>query len=152
MRSSRGHRSSRRPGVVLAAAVMAGLLSVTAGCSKGAGGASWQAGGKPGASQPTEPETKAKATITEPAANASDVAASTAIAFETTDALETAVELKSADGDTVKGTLAADKKSWLPTGALEWGGTYTATVSATGDDGKTATAESTFKVMAKPAN
>jgi lipoprotein-anchoring transpeptidase ErfK/SrfK len=147
MRSLPNHRR----GTVLAAVVLAGLLSVTAACTQSSD-AAWQGGGaKPGAS-PTEPDTKAKATITEPAANTKDVAASTGIAFETTDALETAVSLKSSSGETVQGTLAADKKSWLPTGSLEWGETYTATVSATGDDGKTATAESAFTVMAKPAN
>ncbi len=151
MLSSRGRRPARRPGVVLAAVIMAGLLSVTAACTK-SGNAAWQDGGQPGASQPAEPETKAKATITEPAANAADVPASTAIAFEATDAIETAVALKTSTGETVEGTLAADKKSWLPTGALKWGASYTATVSATGDDGKTATAESTFTVMAKPGN
>ncbi|GIF78561.1 L,D-transpeptidase [Asanoa siamensis] len=153
MRSSRGQRPTRRAGITLTAAVLVGLLSVTAGCTK-AGNAAWQDGGQNGSSPsaPAEPDTKAKATITEPAANAADVAASTAIAFDTTDAVETAVALKSSSGDTVKGTLASDKKSWLPTGALKWGETYTATVSATGDDGKTATAESTFTVMAKPGN
>ncbi|MCY9555732.1 Ig-like domain-containing protein, partial [Paenibacillus apiarius] len=35
--------------------------------------------------------------------------------------------------------------------ALEYGQTYTATVTATGDDGKPATATSTFTTMAKPA-
>ncbi|REF94592.1 lipoprotein-anchoring transpeptidase ErfK/SrfK [Asanoa ferruginea] len=151
MLSSPGHRSTRRRGVVLAAAVMAGLLSVTAACSKG-GGPAWQDGAQPGSSQSAQPDTKAKATITGPAADAKDVPASASITFETTDAVETAVELKSSAGDTVEGTLAADKKSWLPTGALKWASTYTATVSATGDDGKTATAESTFTTMAKPAN
>ncbi|WP_245870689.1 L,D-transpeptidase [Asanoa hainanensis] len=136
---------------MLAAVAMAGLLSVTAGCTK-SGNAAWSDGAKPGSSQSAEPDTKAKATITEPAANAADVPASTAIAFDTTDAVDTSVELKSADGETVKGTLSADKKSWLPTGALDWGTSYTATVTATGDDGKAATAESTFKVMAKPGN
>ncbi|MEV0714290.1 Ig-like domain-containing protein [Asanoa sp. NPDC050611] len=151
MRSSRGHRPKRRPAIVLTAAVLAGLLSVTAGCTK-AGNAAWNDGSQPGASQSTEPDTKAKATITGPAADAKDVPASAAITFETTDAVETSVALKSADGEEVDGTLSADKKSWLPTGALDWGATYTATVNATGDDGKTATAESTFKVMAKPNN
>ncbi|MDG4820487.1 Ig-like domain-containing protein [Asanoa sp. WMMD1127] len=151
MVSSRGHHPGRRRAVVLAAAVMAALLSVTAACSKG-NDSSWQDGAQPGSSQPAEPDTKAKATISEPAADANNVPASTAIAFETTDAVETAVEVKSADGEEVEGNLSADKKSWLPTGALDWGKTYTATVSATGDDGKTATAESTFTVMKKPGN
>ncbi|MEV4535931.1 Ig-like domain-containing protein [Asanoa sp. NPDC049518] len=151
MLSSRRWRPTRRHGVMLTAVVMTGLLSVAAGCTK-SGNAAWSDGAKPGSSQSAEPDTKAKATITEPAANADDVPASTAISFETTEAVETSVELKSADGESVEGTLSADKKSWLPTGALDWGKSYTATVTATGDDGKAATAESTFKVMAKPGN
>lgn len=135
----------------LAAAVLAGLLSVTAACTKG-DGASWQPGGAPGQSQPAEPDTKAAATITAPAAGAKDVPASTGIAFETEEAVETTVSVKDASGEEVDGELSADKTSWLPAGALEYGATYTATVSATGDDGKTATAESTFTTMAKPAN
>jgi len=137
----------------LAAVVLAGLLTVTAACTKG-DGASWQPGGQQGgqSQEPPQPETKASATITSPAAGASDVPASTGIAFETKEAVETTVSLKSADGEEVDGTLAADKKSWLPTGALDYGTTYTATVSATGDDGKTATAETTFTTMPKPAN
>jgi lipoprotein-anchoring transpeptidase ErfK/SrfK len=151
MRSTRGHRPTRRPGIVLAAVALAGLLSVTAGCTK-ASDAAWQDGAQPAPSQSTEPPPKAKATIKTPAANAADVPASIAIKFETTDAVETSVELKSSSGETVDGKLSADKKSWLPSGALDWGATYTATVSATGDDGRTAIAESTFTVMAKPAN
>ncbi|MER7444908.1 L,D-transpeptidase [Micromonospora avicenniae] len=130
----------------LAAGLIAATLALTAACTSGGDGkpSSWQGG--------TEtPAPKAAATISEPKADAKDVPASTAIAFSTTEAEETAVELKDSAGKTVKGKLAADGKSWLPSGALKYGETYTATVTATGDDGRPATATSTFTTMAQPS-
>ncbi|MEV1014081.1 Ig-like domain-containing protein [Micromonospora sp. NPDC049801] len=131
---------------VLAAGLLAVALAFTAGCTDGDGGgkpSSWQGGAE-------TPAPKASATIAEPAADAKDVPASTGITFTTKDAQETAVELKDAAGKAVKGTLAADGKSWLPSEALAYGTSYTATVTATGDDGRPATATSTFTTMAKP--
>ncbi|MEU4676152.1 Ig-like domain-containing protein [Micromonospora sp. NPDC023737] len=130
----------------LAAGLIVAALALTSACTGGGDGkpSSWQGG--------TEtPAPKAAATISEPKADAKDVPAATAIAFSTTEAVETAVELKDSAGETVKGKLAADGKSWLPSGALKYGETYTATVTATGDDGRPATATSTFTTMAKPS-
>ncbi|MFC0098413.1 Ig-like domain-containing protein [Micromonospora marina] len=130
----------------LAAGLLAAAMALTA-CTSGGGDkpSSWQ-GGDGGEEAP-----KAAATISEPAADAKDVPASTAITFTTKEAQDTTVELKDAAGTVVDGTLAADGGSWLPSSALEYGQTYTATVTATGDDGKAATATSTFTTMAKPA-
>ncbi|MEV4464884.1 Ig-like domain-containing protein [Micromonospora echinofusca] len=129
-----------------AAAVLAVTLALASGCTDGGGGkpSGWQNG----ADQPAAP--KAAAAIVEPKADAKDVPASTGITFTATEAEETSVELKDSAGAPVEGELAADGKSWLPTGALKYGETYTATVTATGDDGKPATATSTFTTMAKP--
>jgi hypothetical protein len=44
-----------------------------------------------------------------------------------------------------------DGKGWLPKTALQYGESYTATVTATGDDGLAATATAKFTTMAKPA-
>ncbi|KAB1945481.1 L,D-transpeptidase family protein [Micromonospora sp. ALFpr18c] len=131
---------------VLAAGLLAVALAVTSACTDGNGGkpSSWQGGGE-------SPPPKAAATISEPAADAKDVPASTGITFTTKDAEETSVELKDAAGKAVEGTLAKDGKTWLPAGALAYGTSYTATVTATGDDGRPATATSTFTTMAKPA-
>jgi lipoprotein-anchoring transpeptidase ErfK/SrfK len=95
---------------------------------------------------------KAAATITVPAPQAKDVPASTAIAFTTKAAINTVVQLKDATGKVIKGTLSADGKTWLPDGQLDYGTTYTATVTATGDDGRPATATNTFTTMPTPAN
>ncbi|MGV9211593.1 Ig-like domain-containing protein [Micromonospora sp. RB23] len=129
----------------LAAGLLAVALAFTSACTDSDGGkpSSWQGGAE-------TPAPKASATISEPAADAKDVPASTGITFTAKDAQETAVELKDAAGKAVEGKLAADGKSWLPSGALEYGTSYTATVTATGDDGRPATATSTFTTMAKP--
>ncbi|MET7867655.1 L,D-transpeptidase [Micromonospora taraxaci] len=132
---------------VFAAGLLAVALAFTSACTDGDGGkpSSWHGGGE-------APAPKAAATISEPAADAKDVPASTGITFTTKDAQKTTVELKDAAGKAVEGTLAADGKSWLPAGALEYGTAYTATVTATGDDDRPATATSTFTTMAKPGN
>ncbi|MFF0101865.1 Ig-like domain-containing protein [Micromonospora sp. NPDC005257] len=142
--------SARRVGRrrALAAGLLAAAMALTACTSGGDKPSSWQGGGD---GDGGEKAPKAAATISEPAADAKDVPASTGITFTTTEAQETDVELKDAAGKVVDGTLAADGKSWLPSSALEYGQTYTATVTATGDDGKPATATSTFTTMAKPA-
>ncbi|WP_229399659.1 L,D-transpeptidase [Micromonospora okii] len=128
-----------------AAGLLAAALTLTSACTDGGGDkpSAWQGGG--------ESAPKATATITEPAADAKDVPASTGITFTTKEAKDATVELKDAAGEAVEGTLAADGGSWLPKGALKYGETYTATVTATGDDGRPAQATSTFTTMAKPA-
>ncbi|MEV4488531.1 Ig-like domain-containing protein [Micromonospora coxensis] len=139
-------RLTRRTGRrrALAAGLLAAALTFTSACTD-------SGGDRPsGASGGGESAPKAAATITEPKADATDVPASTGITFTTKDAEKTTVELTDSSGEAVEGELAADGTSWLPTGALEYGGKYTATVTATGDDGKPATATSTFTVMPKP--
>ncbi|MGC5661664.1 Ig-like domain-containing protein [Micromonospora sp. WMMD723] len=136
-------RTGRRR--VLAAGVLAAALALTSACT-GSGGdkpSSWQGGGE-------EAAPKASATITEPKADATDVPASTGIVFTAKDAKDTTVTLTDAAGKAVEGKLAADGASWVPDGTLEYGEKYTATVTATGEDGKPATATSAFTVMAKP--
>ncbi|MFC7548012.1 Ig-like domain-containing protein [Plantactinospora sp. GCM10030261] len=139
----------RRPAQVRSAlaALLASVLLAVAACSGGGGG-----GGGGSAWKEGEPAPKASATISEPAADAKDVPASTAIAFTTKDAAESTVTLKDAAGNAVEGALGDDGKTWLPAEGLAYGTTYTATVTATGDDGKPATATSTFTTMAEPAN
>ncbi|MEV4494121.1 hypothetical protein C7C45_21450 [Micromonospora arborensis] len=132
---------------VFAAGLLAVALAFTSACTNGDGGkpSSWHGGDE-------SPPPKAAATISEPAADAKDVPASTGITFTTKDAVKTTVELKDAAGKAVEGTLATDGKTWLPAGALAYGTSYTATVTATGDDDRPATATSTFTTMAKPGN
>jgi lipoprotein-anchoring transpeptidase ErfK/SrfK len=103
-------------------------------------------------SQSPKPDPNAgAASITSPAAGATDVPAATEIAYELRNASGATVELKAADGTIVKGEPSADATAWVPTSTLDYGAAYTVTVSATGVDGKPATATSTFTTMAKPA-
>ena len=139
MSSRRAHRN------VLMSAVLAGALAMSSACSIGGDVASWK-----GAETETGP--KVGATISSPAADAKDVPASAEIEFATKEATGSTVQLKDAAGKTVEGALRTDGKGWLPNNALQYATTYTATVTATGGDGKLATAASTFTTMAKPAN
>ncbi|WP_020525477.1 L,D-transpeptidase [Catelliglobosispora koreensis] len=95
---------------------------------------------------------KAKASITSPAEGAADVPAGHEFTFTSTDAVDTKFELLDANGAAVAGEMHPDGKGWLPAKMLTWGASYTAKVSATGDDSKTFTAETKFTVMAKPSN
>jgi lipoprotein-anchoring transpeptidase ErfK/SrfK len=126
------------------AAALAGALAFTTACSGDDEKGSWNGGKGDGGA-------KIAATIASPAADATDVPASTDIAFTTENANDATVELKDAAGEVVEGALQSDGKSWLSTGALDYGTKYTATVTATGADGKKATATNTFTTMAKPS-
>jgi lipoprotein-anchoring transpeptidase ErfK/SrfK len=142
--------SRRRLGPVrtVASVLLAGALAFTTTACTGDGdkgaGPSFQGGSG------TEETPKATAAITAPAADAKDVPASTEITFNSKDAVETTVEVKNAAGAAVKGKVSATG-TWLPDNALEYGTTYTAIVTATGDDGKPATVTSNFTTMAKPS-
>ncbi|WP_203858774.1 L,D-transpeptidase [Plantactinospora mayteni] len=147
--SDRGLATRGRPAPfrALASVLIAGALAVTVTACTGDGGK----GDGPSFQDGSEAEQKPKATaaITAPAADAKDVPAAAEIAFSSKDAVDTTVEVKNAAGEAVKGALTA-AGTWLPEKALEYGTTYTATVTATGDDGKPATTTSTFTTMAKP--
>lgn len=130
---------------MISASALAAVLGVTTACSGGA--SSWK-GGTP--ASPAGP--KASVTITTPQADRKDVPASAEIEFTAKEATSTTVELTDADGTAVEGELRSGGTTWVPAQALDYGTTYTAKVSATGDDGRTATATSTFTTMPRPAN
>lgn len=127
---------------MLAVGALAVALAVGAGCTGGEK-PTWHSGAP-------EPVAKASATITGPAADATDVPTATEITFTTKDAVETSVELTDASGKPVEGALSEDGTSWRPAKQLEWNTTYTATVTVTDSDGRTASTSSTFTTMAKP--
>ncbi|HEX5595946.1 MAG TPA: Ig-like domain-containing protein [Micromonosporaceae bacterium] len=142
MRTTRGRRTGR----AIAAAALAGALAFVTACGGGGGGPTWRGDSdKPGDAGP-----KATAMITAPADGATEVPAATDITFTTANAMDTTVELTDAAGKAIEGALSEDGTSWLPAGQLAYGATYTATITATGDDGKASTASSTFTTMAKP--
>jgi len=64
----------------------------------------------------------------------------------------TNVTLTAAGGGRVTGTMREDGTSWVPDKPLQYGKTYTATVTATGPSGQVATATTTFTTMKKPSS
>ncbi|MDG4767476.1 Ig-like domain-containing protein [Solwaraspora sp. WMMD406] len=154
MRASRNQVTPRAGRVralaprALAGVVLAVALTLTSACTGSGNAPSWQGGTEVEA----EPSPKAQATITTPAADATDVPASTGITFTATEAVETVVELTDAEGTPVEGAVNAEGTEFLPTGQLAYGAAYTATVTVTGDDGKTTTTSHSFRTMEQPAN
>jgi lipoprotein-anchoring transpeptidase ErfK/SrfK len=102
--------------------------------------------------KPKELEPKAKPVITSPANGDTNVNAGVEFVFGATDAVSTKFELTDADGKVLEGAMHPDGKGWMPAKMLAYGATYTATLSATGDDNKTATVKNTFTTMAQPSN
>lgn len=160
--TGRGIRLTRRPGALravvgLGVVVALGLTTLT-GCSGGgSGGGSWQggsggSGGQGATPSPTGPQVLAK--IDSPGANATKVSTAAELTYSTELAEQATVEVKDAAGKVVDGGLRqgadATKGTWVPTKQLKYGTTYTATVTATGADGKTNAATSTFTTMSKP--
>lgn len=95
---------------------------------------------------------KASAIISTPEADATNVPAGVEIVFSSKEAVDTKFELTDANGAPVAGAPHPDGTGWIPAKMLTYGAAYTATVSATGDDNKTAVTTHKFTVMGKPTN
>jgi lipoprotein-anchoring transpeptidase ErfK/SrfK len=151
--STSGDRAGHRPWRIAVAALAAGVVLLSAGCS-GSKSPAWQGGAQPGSSSAAAAPAPTQSTVavTTPAADEKDVVASTDIKYSTEDAANTTVVVKSADGTEVKGTLDKDASTFHPDKALAYGATYTVTVTGTASGDKGGTASSTFTTMAKPAN
>jgi lipoprotein-anchoring transpeptidase ErfK/SrfK len=147
-------RAGRRPWRIVAAALVAGTLLLSAGCS-GDKSPSWKGGsqgnGSGSAASPSPEPTLSTVAVTQPAPDATDVVASTEVKYTSEDPENTSVVVKDADGNDVDGTLDKDDKTWRPAKALQWGEKYTVTVNGTASEGKVGTITSAFTTMAKPA-
>ncbi len=136
----------RLAGRIVAVLAVAAVLGVSACASSpsthrnGSGGGNTDDGGKVSAS------------ITVPASGATDVPAAIEITYRTTNAKSSSVQLTDASGANVDGKPRADGTSWVPARSLKYATKYTAKVTATGADGKTADATATFTTMAAPGN
>ena len=151
-------RTGRGRWRTIAAAVAAGAVLLSAGCS-GDKSPSWQGGssgdggsasapaGTPESPKPPE----STVAVTTPEAGASGVEALTQVKYSTEDPENTTVTVKDSDGDSVDGTLDKDSKVWTPEKALSWGKKYTVTVEGTASGDKVGTTTSTFTVMKKPS-
>jgi lipoprotein-anchoring transpeptidase ErfK/SrfK len=98
-----------------------------------------------------KPSPKAGVAITAPADGAKDVPAGTEIVFTVNDAPDAQVSVTDEAGAQVDGAMHPDGKGWLPKSSLDYGKTYTAKVTATGDDGIAATVTAKFTTMDKPS-
>lgn len=136
------HTPTRREG--LRTGALAVLLGLLAACS-GGHAPQWREGGQAKGPQ-------LAAVITAPVSGAKNVPASAEIEFRTENAASASVELKDASGRPVDGELRPGSTTWMPNGQLEYGQTYTATVTVAGAHGGSAAASSTFTVMKEPAN
>jgi lipoprotein-anchoring transpeptidase ErfK/SrfK len=83
---------------------------------------------------------------------AKDVSTAVEIGYEVTGTRDVAVTLVDDAGQSVQGAPRADGSSWVPGTQLEYGKTYTTTVTATKSDGTKGEAKATFTTMAKPAD
>jgi lipoprotein-anchoring transpeptidase ErfK/SrfK len=151
-------RTGRRPWRIVAAALVAGTVLLSAGCNGGKS-PSWQGGSQGSGSgsgssdngSPSPKPTLSTVAVTEPAANATGVEALAKVKYTSEDPENTSVEVKDSDGDKVDGNLDKDDKTWQPDKALQWGEKYTVTVKGTPDGAKVGTTTSRFTTMSKPS-
>jgi lipoprotein-anchoring transpeptidase ErfK/SrfK len=85
-----------------------------------------------------------------PAKGKTGLSISTEIGLSITNGKVGTVELKGPDGKAVAGAPRDDESSWVPSKPLAPKTKYTATVTATGDDGTTKTASTEFTTMSAP--
>ncbi|MBG0563019.1 L,D-transpeptidase [Actinoplanes aureus] len=88
-------------------------------------------------------------TIT-PAKDKKNVPVSSEIGLKVSGGDVTSVTLKDAKGATVAGEMREDGSAWVPSKPLKTKQTYAATVVATGKDGATTTATTSFTTMGEP--
>jgi len=96
----------------------------------------------------TAPAAPLRLAIT-PANKAANQPASTEIGIRLSGGTVADVRL-TGPGGPVTGTMRDDGTSWVPARPLRFGATYTAAVTATGADGRTETARTTFTTMSQP--
>jgi len=86
-----------------------------------------------------------------PAKASTEVPVSAEIGVTVTNGTVKTVELTDAAGTALTGQFRPEGTSWVPSNALKYDTAYTATVTADGSDGKTATETTTFQTMKKPS-
>jgi lipoprotein-anchoring transpeptidase ErfK/SrfK len=141
----------------LATIMAIGLIASTAACSDDSEPAfaepATTAGPSAGASTPVTESTTAAGpvalTIT-PAANKKDVPVSAEVGLKVSGGEVSSVTLTDAKGKAVSGSLREDKSAWVPDKPLKTLQKYAAKVVATGADGRTTTASTSFTTMGAP--
>lgn len=137
--------SLRKRGVPALVAALAAALALTA-CT----GSDEPKTRAPGSS--TVEGRPAAAAITTPVDGATTVSTATEVTMTSQNATAVKFSLAVTGGDEVSGQMRPDGSSWLPDHQLEYDTAYTATITATGDNGKDVTATSKFTTMSQPGN
>lgn len=138
----------RRPWRIAAVALLAGSVLLSSGCGHGAKSPSWQ-GGSPTAA-PSPSPTLSTVAVVSPKADATGVVAVTDVKYTSEDPENTSVTVTDPAGEQVDGTLDKDEKVWRPAKALDYGTTYTVTVTGSEAEGKSGTTTSLFTTMKQP--
>lgn len=141
----------------LATIMAIGLIASTAACSDDSEPAFAEpgpsAGASSGASAPVTESTTAAGPVTlaiTPAANKKDVPVSAEIGVKVGNGEVSSVTLTDAKGKAVSGKLREDKSAWVPDKPLKTKQRYAAKVVATGTDGASTTATTSFTTMGAP--
>ncbi len=122
---------------------------VLAGCGGEPPAARWAGASAAPTTTPQSTAQPMALTIT-PAADATNLPISTEIGTTVEHGKVTGVALVDGEQKPVTGGMRADGSAWVPDRPLKYRSTYTATVTATGDDGTTTNRTTTFSTMAKP--
>ncbi|QXE39094.1 L,D-transpeptidase family protein [Streptomyces sp. GMY02] len=146
--------SKRRRGLVVASAVLGGVLVLSA-CSEGADDASAE-GTKSPSSQAQVDEAAAKDTseaqiAISPKNGATNVGINNDAKVTVTKGTLSEVTMTTADGTDVPGTMSDDSTSWQPDGQLDRSTTYKITASAKDAKGRAAHENSSFTTVS-PSN
>lgn len=120
-----------------------------AGCGSDRAPASPSSTGQPGSPSPTQPAEPFSFAIG-PADGSKNLPISTEIDTRITGGKVASVTLTDDRGGAVSGEARADGTTWIPARSLEYGRTYTATATASGNSGESVTQKTTFTTMARP--
>ncbi|MDQ0992724.1 Ig-like domain-containing protein [Streptomyces sp. V3I7] len=141
--------SKRRKGLTAASALLGGVLVLTA-CS----GADAEQSGDSSQAQVDEAAAKksseAQITIT-PKDGSTNASINNSASVTVSKGTLTNVTMATADGDSVSGTLSADKKTWKPDAQLERSTTYKVAAAAKDSEGRVAHENASFTTVS-PAN
>ncbi|MEV8390745.1 MULTISPECIES: L,D-transpeptidase [unclassified Streptomyces] len=146
-------RDSKRRKVIAAASVALGGVLVLSACSQGAdkGPSESTASAQAKADEAAAKETSQAQISIAPKNGATNAGINNDAKVTVTKGTLTSVTMTTADGTDVKGTLAADAKSWKPDGQLERSTSYKITATAKDDKGREAHENSSFTTVS-PSN
>ncbi|MER8068978.1 Ig-like domain-containing protein [Streptomyces sp. NPDC094034] len=146
-------RDSKRRKVIAAASVALGGILVLSACSQGAdkGPSESTASAQAKADEVAAKETSQAQITIAPKNGATNVGINNDAKVTVTKGTLTGVTMTTADGTDVKGTLAADAKSWKPDAQLERSTSYKITATAKDDKGREAHENSSFTTVS-PSN